>query len=42
MHDIVIWVQASDNGGKVLVNPSVEVVLQKGTSVGVVHDQVAK
>jgi hypothetical protein len=42
MHNVVIRIQTSDNGRKVLVNPSVEVVLQESARIGMVHDQVAK
>ena len=42
IHNIVIWIQTSDNGRKILINPSVEVVLQKSACIGVVHNQVAK
>jgi hypothetical protein len=38
MHNVVIWIQTSDNGRKVLVYPSVEIILQKSASIGVVHN----
>jgi hypothetical protein len=42
MHDIVLWVKAADNCREVFIDPPAEVVAEKGTSIGMMHNKVAQ
>ena len=42
MHDIVFRVQTINNSREVFINPSAEIITQKGVSVSIIYNKVAQ
>ena len=41
-HDVVFRIKTANDGREVFIDPSAEIIAQKGTGVGIIHDKIAQ